>query len=670
MKGKIMKKKAILLAAIILSASLAASLFSACRVDTAGNPDSSDTTASSTESTESEIQTQPPESTVNNSSDRNTESKIAEPKRTITEVPSGELSDSDEFLQGVWLDENGFVAKFGENGRATIFDDFNYTDTLSEPKAVTITAQDADTITITADDTSYTAYHADSAKGMECAEQFVSSAIGEWAVFNYGYEQKFDIKKYNILLPLTSDPTGEKVIVGLDGVRLRMTFYDFTDIYARLSGENLTLYICSDSAVYSEELMKSDSEEYKKLTDAGAVLAGTWLCPDDLNSSLIFSDDGASLKITGEMFGEKSGKTYNTAPKYEDGMINISVDGNALFYAEYYPDDCLEIYTDKYTYDGIELYREDSEVIVKTKEKEKQMQEKAELLKAYPDNDGWLKSRDYGDILALADKAYIDKYADSGYFKAGTPQELASFVYYVNTQPIEQGQVVLELTTDIDLSGYKWSPMGWSGRNDEDHPFAFCVYGNSHTIKNMTIDTQDSDVGFIGWGAVCGVFDLRIENAEVNGGGNVGVITGQAICGRYVNCYASGEVNGYSAGSMLGYEANCDIENCSADVTVNGEKFDFISWNEQQKSEIVIEDPVTITMDEDYTVTRPEVEGYTNLGWMVFEDGKEVLHRNAENELSYQYFGNNPGHRYEIYLTAYVQGQYVPISNTIEYTVE
>ena len=55
---------------------------------------------------------------------------------------------------------------------------------------------------------------------------------------------------------------------------------------------------------------------------------------------------------------------------------------------------------------------------------------------------------------------------------------------------------------------------------------------------------------------------------------------------------------------------------------------------------------------------------------MVFEDGKEVLHRNAENELSYQYFGNNPGHRYEIYLTAYVQGQYVPISNTIEYTVE
>ena len=84
----------------------------------------------------------------------------------------------------------------------------------------------------------------------------------------------------------------------------------------------------------------------------------------------------------------------------------------------------------------------------------------------------------------------------------------------------------------------------------------------------------------------------------------------------------------------------------------------------------MIENPVTITIDENYTVTRPEVEGYANLGWMVLKDGEQVLHRNAEGELSYCYFGNEPGHSYEIYLTAFVQGQYVPISNIIEYTVE
>lgn len=55
---------------------------------------------------------------------------------------------------------------------------------------------------------------------------------------------------------------------------------------------------------------------------------------------------------------------------------------------------------------------------------------------------------------------------------------------------------------------------------------------------------------------------------------------------------------------------------------------------------------------------------------MVYEDGKEMLHRNAENEFSYCYFGNESGHSYEIYLSAYVKGQYVPISNIIKYTVK
>ena len=223
---------------------------------------------------------------------------------------------------------------------------------------------------------------------------------------------------------------------------------------------------------------------------------------------------------------------------------------------------------------------------------------------------------------SLADKDYIDKCVQNGYFTAGTPQELASFVYYVNTQPVEQGQLSLVLTADIDLYDYKWAPMGWSGGGNSDHPFSFCVYGENHKITYMTIYSDYSNAGFIGWGTVCGVFDLDIENAIVTGDDNVGVLTGQAIMGNYQNCHVSGTVNGSSAGSLLGYEANCDKENCTADVEVNGKKFDFLSWNEQQKSEIKIDDPVTITIDESYTVTRPEVTGYSNLGWMVYEDGK------------------------------------------------
>ena len=120
---------------------------------------------------------------------------------------------------------------------------------------------------------------------------------------------------------------------------------------------------------------------------------------------------------------------------------------------------------------------------------------------------------------------------------------------------------------------------------------------------------------------------------------------------------------------MLGWDANTTKKNCSAEVKVNGEEFEFLSYNEYEKSKIVISDPVEITIDENHTVTRPEVEGYTNLGWMVFYNGEQVLHRNAENELSYTYFLHEPG-TYEIYLTAFVSGQYVPISNTVSYTLE
>lgn len=127
-------------------------------------------------------------------------------------------------------------------------------------------------------------------------------------------------------------------------------------------------------------------------------------------------------------------------------------------------------------------------------------------------------------------------------------------------------------------------------------------------------------------------------------------------------------MQGSSAGSLLGYEAGVTLKNCSANVMVNGEQFDFLSWNEKEKSEIIIEDPVTITMDAEYTVTRPDVTGYQNLGWTVIYNGEVVLERNAENEYSYQYYRTDPG-TYEIYLSAYVSGQYVPISNTLSYSI-
>ena len=309
------------------------------------------------------------------------------------------------------------------------------------------------------------------------------------------------------------------------------------------------------------------------------------------------------------------------------------------------------------------LYSENSRAYKEYHQKQKIKEQCGELLSRYPDNSGWRESRNYGDIPLLANVDYLDKYASTGYFPVSTPEQLASVCYYINTHTADF--VMIEITADIDLSGKQWAPMGWGN----DNPFNAIVIGNGHTISGLTINSDDADVGFIGWATYCGVSDLSFVNADINGGSSVGVVTGQSIGGAYRNVSASGKVTGSRAGSLLGYDANSTITDCTADVTVNGEKFSFLSWNEKEKSEIVIENPVTITMDEDHTVHRPEVEGYRNLGWMVFLDGVQMLHRNAENEYSYRYFLNDPG-TYEIYLTAYVKGQYVPISNTVTYTID
>lgn len=289
------------------------------------------------------------------------------------------------------------------------------------------------------------------------------------------------------------------------------------------------------------------------------------------------------------------------------------------------------------------------------------------LFEKYPDEAGWMEARDCGDIPMLANATYIEASLASGLFLVSNPEELASFCYIVNTSQSGQG-LFMQLQNDIDLSGYEWAPMGWHG-GKVDLPFTCVVDGNGYTISNMTIDCDDSSVGFIGWENYCRVSNINFENASVSGNSDVGILTGQAIGGWYENCHVSGAVNGHQAGSLIGYSATSNIFDCTVDVTVNGELFEFLTWNDKEKSEIVIENPITIVLHDDYLVTRPPVEGYENLGWLITKDGVQVLHRNAEDELSYRYFRQDPG-EYTICLTAWVDYQYVPVSNIVEYTIE
>lgn len=395
--------------------------------------------------------------------------------------------------------------------------------------------------------------------------------------------------------------------------------------------------------------------------DRSEKFVGKWLAVEqggEISDSKIwsFESDGLLL-IDGEPHD------YSASWSIFGGDV-LKIDGEKCEYHEYGSNSMVVDYDGK----RFNVYSEESDYYKTTLRQQKIEDECAELLKRYPDYDGWTENCDCGDIPLLADPDYIDEAIAQGGFLVSTPQELASAVWYLNTQNAIIPYIVLDC--DIDLSEYEWAPMGWSG-GDESHSFSGFVSGAGHTIKGLTIDSDDSNVGFIGWETYCAVQDITFDGAAIKGLSHVGVVSGQAIGGYYSNItITNSTVDGSMAGSMLGWDASTTKKNCTADVVVNGKPFDFLSYNDKEKSEIVIENPVVITIDEQtHEVTRPEVTGYTNLGWMVFYNGEQVLHRNAEGEYSYTYFLTESGY-YEIYLSAYVQGQYVAISNTVSYTIE
>lgn len=396
--------------------------------------------------------------------------------------------------------------------------------------------------------------------------------------------------------------------------------------------------------------------------DKSAEYEGKWLAlgqsGDSSDKQIWEYESGGLLLIDGQPHD------YSARWSVFGGEV-LKIDGEKCKVYRYGSDTTMQI-----EYDGVwyYLYGEETDLYKSDLRQGRIESECAELLKRYPDYDGWTENCDCGDIPFLADADYIDESLEQGGFLASTPQELASAVWYINTQETFFPYIVLDC--DIDISEYEWAPMGWSG-GDSSHSFNGFVSGAGHTIKGLTIDSGDSSVGFIGWETYCAVQDITFDGAAIKGLSNVGVVSGQAIGGSYENITITNSiVDGSMAGAMLGWDANTTKKNCIADVVVNGKPFDFLSYNDKEKSEIVIENPVTITIDEQtHEVTRPEVTGYMNLGWMVFYNGEQVLHRNAEGEYSYTYFLTAPGY-YEIYLSAYVQGQYVAISNTVSYTIE
>ena len=93
------------------------------------------------------------------------------------------------------------------------------------------------------------------------------------------------------------------------------------------------------------------------------------------------------------------------------------------------------------------------------------------------------------------------------------------------------------LGCDIDLGGEPWTPLC----QDEYTPFTGTIYGNGHTISNLTVETSDARAGlFGGLGAGATITDLHLANPVVRGANCVGTLAGYVEGATIGGCTVSG----------------------------------------------------------------------------------------------------------------------------------
>ena len=131
---------------------------------------------------------------------------------------------------------------------------------------------------------------------------------------------------------------------------------------------------------------------------------------------------------------------------------------------------------------------------------------------------------------------------------------------------------VYALGCDIDLGGEPWTPLC----QDEYTPFTGTIYGNGHTISNLTVETETARAGlFGGLGAGATIADLHLANPVVRGANCVGTLAGYVDGATISGCTVSGadvtatsERAGCFVGQIVG---DTSVSRCSVTGTIAGE---------------------------------------------------------------------------------------------------
>ena len=137
---------------------------------------------------------------------------------------------------------------------------------------------------------------------------------------------------------------------------------------------------------------------------------------------------------------------------------------------------------------------------------------------------------------------------------------------------VNGGKTDINITLDknIDLTGKGWTPIG----TNYDNSYKGTFDGGGHTIKGLTVTTNDQFVGLFGYLNRAGtVKNVVIEGIQITSNhmfGCTGGVVGYSW-GTIENCSVSGSVSGTDCvGGVVGGQKSGSIIGCSSSATVKG----------------------------------------------------------------------------------------------------
>ena len=122
----------------------------------------------------------------------------------------------------------------------------------------------------------------------------------------------------------------------------------------------------------------------------------------------------------------------------------------------------------------------------------------------------------------------------------------------------------IKLTTDIDLAGEEWTPIG-----NSSNTFQGTFDGQGYSIKNLVITSGNDYVGLFGFTTNGVIKNLVVENAQVKGRVGTGVVAGSPYTSKYQNITVKGhvEVDGMAyVGTVGGRNAYANWDRIVVDV--------------------------------------------------------------------------------------------------------